>query len=167
MNSGAKTIKAVLPPSWLNRRRVPASEEEFYQKAGFSAEAPVAMSIVLWAVVMDIDNPERNMRFDDVPVRVIRCVAAESIDRSGTHRGREHNGHRQPAVAREQERRRGPRQPDHRNGGYLGLTEANEYDLPVTVSVSKSGVETNYVNPGKVHVRVDRVESRMFRSRSM
>ena len=41
-----------------------------------------------------------------------------------------------------------------------GLTEANEYDLPVTVSVSKSGVETNYVNPGKVHVRVDRVESK-------
>lgn len=41
-----------------------------------------------------------------------------------------------------------------------GLIEANEYDLPVTVSVSKSGVETNYVNPGKVHVRVDRVESK-------
>ena len=35
-----------------------------------------------------------------------------------------------------------------------------EYDLPVTVSVSKSGVETNYVNPGKVNVRVDRVESK-------
>ncbi len=28
------------------------------------------------------------------------------------------------------------------------------------MSVSKSGVETNYVNPGKVHVRVDRVESK-------
>ncbi len=48
-----------------------------------------------------------------------RCVAAESSDRSGTHRGRGHNGHRQSARS-EQERRRGPRQPDHRNGGYLG-----------------------------------------------
>ena len=45
MNSGAKTKKAVLPPSATSGREAPASEEEFYQEAGFSAEAPVAGAV--------------------------------------------------------------------------------------------------------------------------
>ena len=45
MNSGAKTIKAVLPPSATSGREAPASEEEFSEKAGFSAEAPVAGTV--------------------------------------------------------------------------------------------------------------------------
>ena len=45
MNSGTGTKKAVLPPSATSGREVPASEEEFYQKARFSAEAPVAGTV--------------------------------------------------------------------------------------------------------------------------
>ena len=45
MNSGAKTIKAVLPPSATSGREAPASEEEFSEKAGFSAEDPVAGAV--------------------------------------------------------------------------------------------------------------------------
>ena len=47
-------------------------KKNFIKKQDFLLKLlSLALSIVLWAVVMDIDNPERNMRFDDVPVRVI------------------------------------------------------------------------------------------------
>ena len=41
-----------------------------------------------------------------------------------------------------------------------GLTEANEYDLPVSITVSRSGLEVEYVSPSKVHVRVDKVANK-------
>ena len=47
-------------------------KKNFLKKQDFLLKLlSLALSIVLWAVVMDIDNPERNMRFDDVPVRII------------------------------------------------------------------------------------------------
>ena len=47
-------------------------KKNFLKKQDFLLKLlSLALSIVLWAVVMDVDNPERNMRFDDVPVRVI------------------------------------------------------------------------------------------------
>ncbi len=119
----------------------------------------LALSVVLWAVVMDIDNPERNMRFDDVPVRVI----GESQLKANT--GLELIEGEDTTVTvslRGQSKSVGEVRASQITAtvDISGLTEANEYDLPVTVSVNKSGIETNYVNPGKVHVRVDRVESK-------
>ena len=47
-------------------------KKNFLKKQDFLLKIlSLALSIVLWAVVMDVDNPERNMRFDDVPVRII------------------------------------------------------------------------------------------------
>ena len=47
-------------------------KKNFLKKQDFLLKLlSLALSIVLWAVVMDVDNPERNMRFDDVPVRII------------------------------------------------------------------------------------------------
>ena len=119
----------------------------------------LALAVVLWAVVMDIDNPERNMRFDDVPVRII----GESQLKANT--GLELIEGEDTTVTvslRGQSKSVGEVRASQITAtvDISGLTEANEYDLPVTVSVNKSGIETNYVNPAKVHVRVDRVESK-------
>ena len=131
-------------------------KKNFIKKQDFLLKLlSLALSIVLWAVVMDIDNPERNMRFDDVPVRVIGAsqlkasTGLELIEGENTTVTVSLRGQSKVRVSQ-----------ITATVDISGLTEANEYDLPVTVSVSKSGVETNYVNPGKVHVRVDRVESK-------
>ena len=130
-------------------------KKNFIKKQDFLLKLlSLALSIVLWAVVMDIDNPERNMRFDDVPVRVIGAsTGLELIEGENTT---------VTVSLRGQSKSVGEVRASQITAtvDISGLTEANEYDLPVTVSVSKSGVETNYVNPGKVHVRVDRVESK-------
>ena len=135
-------------------------KKNFIKKQDFLLKLlSLALSIVLWAVVMDIDNPERNMRFDDVPVRIIgasqlkAATGLELIEGENTT---------VTVSLRGQSKSVGEVRASQITAtvDISGLTEANEYDLPVTVSVSKSGVETNYVNPGKVHVRVDRVESK-------
>ena len=116
----SKNDKAVLPPSATSGREAPASEEEFSEKAGFSAERSCHWRCLsfcgqlLWMLTIRSATCALTMSGAHH-----RCIPAESSDRSGTHRGRGHNGHRQSARS-EQERRRGPRQPDHRNGGYLG-----------------------------------------------
>lgn len=135
-------------------------KKNFLKKQDFLLKIlSLALSIVLWAVVMDVDNPERNMRFDDVPVRIIgasqlkAATGLELIEGENTT---------VTVSLRGQSKSVGEVRASQITAtvDISGLTEANEYDLPVTVSVSKSGVETNYVNPGKVHVRVDRVESK-------
>ena len=142
-------------------------KKNFIKKQDFLLKLlSLALSIVLWAVVMDIDNPERNMRFDDVPVRVI---GASQLKASTGLELIEGENTTVTVSLRGQSKSVGEVRASQITAtvDISGLTEANEYDLPVTVSVSKSGVETNYVNPGKVHVRVDRVESKDVRSRSM
>lgn len=135
-------------------------KKNFIKKQDFLLKLlSLALSIVLWAVVMDIDNPERNMRFDDVPVRVI---GASQLKASTGLELIEGENTTVTVSLRGQSKSVGEVRASQITAtvDISGLTEANEYDLPVTVSVSKSGVETNYVNPGKVHVRVDRVESK-------
>lgn len=135
-------------------------KKNFIKKQDFLLKLlALALSIVLWAVVMDIDNPERNMRFDDVPVRVI---GASQLKASTGLELIEGENTTVTVSLRGQSKSVGEVRASQITAtvDISGLTEANEYDLPVTVSVSKSGVETNYVNPGKVHVRVDRVESK-------
>ncbi len=110
-------------------------------------------------VVMDVENPERNMRFDDVPVRIIGASQLKAATGLELIEGEDTTV---TVSLRGQSKSVGEVRVSQITAtvDISGLTEANEYDLPVTVSVSKSGVETNYVNPGKVHVRVDRVESK-------
>ena len=119
----------------------------------------LALAIVLWAVVMDIDNPERSMRFDDVPVRII----GTEILKNNTGLSLIEGGDTTITVSlRGQSKSVGEVRASQilATVDISGLTEANEYDLPVSVSVSKSGIETNYITPNKIHVRVDRVESK-------
>lgn len=141
-------------------------KKNFIKKQDFLLKLlSLALSIVLWAVVMDIDNPERNMRFDDVPVRVI---GASQLKASTGLELIEGENTTVTVSLRGQSKSVGEVRASQITAtvDISGLTEANEYDLPVTVSVSKSGVETNYVNPGKMHVRVaPRGEQGMFRSR--
>ena len=124
-------------------------KKNFLKKQDFLLKIlSLALSIVLWAVVMDVDNPERNMRFDDVPVRIIGASQLKAATGLELVEGEDTTV---TVSLRGQSKS-------------VGEVRASQItatvDLPVTVSVSKSGVETNYVNPGKVHVRVDRVESK-------
>lgn len=68
---------------------------------------------------MDVDNPERNMRFDDVPVRIsgasqlkaatgLELIEGEDTTVTVSLRGQSKSVGEVRA------------QPDHRNGGYLG-----------------------------------------------
>lgn len=135
-------------------------KKNFLKKQDFLLKIlSLALSIVLWAVVMDVDNPERNMRFDDVPVRIIGASQLKAATGLELVEGEDTTV---TVSLRGQSKSVGEVRASQITAtvDISGLTEANEYDLPVTVSVSKSGVETNYVNPGKVHVRVDRVESK-------
>ena len=119
----------------------------------------LVMSVVLWAVIMDIDNPERNMRFDEVPVHITGAAALKNNTGLELIEGENTTV---TVSLRGQSKSVGEVRVSQINAtvDISGLTEANEYDLPVSVTVSRSGVETNYVTPGKVHVRVDRMESR-------
>ena len=60
-------------------------KKNFLKKQDFLLKIlSLALSIVLWAVVMDVDNPERNMRFDDVPAgtwytEAVRWAVSERI----------------------------------------------------------------------------------------
>ena len=135
-------------------------KKNFLKKQDFLLKIlSLALSIVLWAVVMDVDNPERNMRFDDVPVRIIGASQLKAATGLELIEGEDTTV---TVSLRGQSKSVGEVRASQITAtvDISGLTEANEYDLPVTVSVSKSGIETNYVNPGKVHVRVDRVESK-------
>ena len=135
-------------------------KKNFLKKQDFLLKIlSLALSIVLWAAVMDVDNPERNMRFDDVPVRIIGASQLKAATGLELIEGEDTTV---TVSLRGQSKSVGEVRASQITAtvDISGLTEANEYDLPVTVSVSKSGVETNYVNPGKVHVRVDRVESK-------
>ncbi len=135
-------------------------KKNFLKKQDFLLKIlSLALSVVLWAVVMDIDNPERNMRFDDVPVRIIGASQLKAATGLELIEGEDTTV---TVSLRGQSKSVGEVRASQitANVDISGLTEANEYDLPVTVSVNKSGVETNYVNPGKIHVRVDRVESK-------
>ena len=128
-------------------------KKNFLKKQDFLLKIlSLALSIVLWAVVMDVDNPERNMRFDDVPVRIIGASQLKAATGLELIEGEDTTV---TVSLRGQSKSVGEVRVSQITAtvDISGLTEANEYDLPVTVSVSKSGIETNYVNPGKVHVR--------------
>lgn len=117
------------------------------------------LSIVLWAVIMDIDNPERSMRFDDIPVRIIGVSALKAQTGLSLIEGEDTSI---TVSLRGQSKSVGEVRASQITAtvDISGLTEANEYDLPVTVTVGKSGVEVNYITPSKVHVRVDQVDSK-------
>ena len=133
-------------------------KKNFLKKQDFLLKIlSLALSIVLWAVVMDVDNPERNMRFDDVPVRIIGASQLKAATGLELIEGEDTTV---TVSLRGQSKSVGEVRVSQITAtvDISGLTEANEYDLPVTVSVSKSGVETNYVNPGKVRPRGPRGE---------
>ena len=95
-------------------------KKNFLKKQDFLLKIlSLALSIVLWAVVMDVDNPERNMRFDDVPVRIIGASQLKAATGLELIEG-EDTTVTVSLRGQSKERRRGPRQPDHCNGGYLG-----------------------------------------------
>ena len=131
-------------------------KKNFIKKQDFLLKLlSLALSIVLWAVVLGIDNPERNMRFDGVPVRVIgasqlkastglELIEGENTTVTVSLRGQSKSVGEVPASQ------------ITATVVISGLTEANEHELLVTVPVRTSGAEANYVKPGKVHVPVDR-----------
>ena len=113
-------------------------KKNFIKKQDFLLKLlSLALSIVLWAVVMDIDNPERNMRFDDVPVRII---GASQLKASTGLELIEGENTTVTVSLRGQSKSVGEVRASQITAtvDISGLTEANEYDLPVTVSVSKS-----------------------------
>ena len=129
-------------------------KKNFLKKQDFLLKLlSLALSIVLWAVVMDIDNPERNMRFDDVPVRIIGASQLKAATGLELIEGEDTTV---TVSLRGQSKSVGEVRASQITAtvDISGLTEANEYDLPVTVSVSKQGIETNYVNPGAISVAI-------------
>ena len=114
------------------------------------------LSVVLWAVVMDMDNPERPRTFDNIPVR----ISGETVLQQQTGLSLIEGADSTVKITL-----RGPSKTlgDIKASQIAasvdisGLTEANEYDLPVSITVSRSGLEVEYVSPSKVHVRVDKV----------
>ena len=113
------------------------------------------LSVVLWAVVMDMDNPERPRTFDNIPVR----ISGETVLQQQTGLSLIEGADSTVKITL-----RGPSKTlgDIKASQIAasvdisGLTEANEYDLPVSITVSRSGLEVEYVSPSKVHVRVDK-----------
>ena len=117
------------------------------------------LSVVLWAVVMDMDNPERPRTFDNIPVRISGAAVLQQQTGLSLIEG---------ADSTVKITLRGPSKTlgDIKASQIAasvdisGLTEANEYDLPVSVTVSRSGLEVEYISPSKVHVRVDKVATK-------
>ena len=117
------------------------------------------LSVVLWAVVMDMDNPERPRTFDNIPVRISGAAVLQQQTGLSLIEG---------ADSTVKITLRGPSKTlgDIKASQIAasvdisGLTEANEYDLPVSVTVSRSGLEVEYISPSKVHVRVDKVDTK-------
>lgn len=117
------------------------------------------LSVVLWAVVMDMDNPERPRTFDNIPVR----ISGETVLKQQTGLSLIEGADSTVKITL-----RGPSKTlgDIKASQIAasvdisGLTEANEYDLPVSITVSRSGLEVEYVSPSKVHVRVDKVANK-------
>ena len=117
------------------------------------------LSVVLWAVVMDMDNPERPRTFDNIPVRISGATVLQQQTGLSLIEG---------ADSTVKITLRGPSKTlgDIKASQIAasvdvsGLTEANEYDLPVSVTVSRSGLEVEYISPSKVHVRVDKVDTK-------
>ena len=117
------------------------------------------LSVVLWAVVMDMDNPERPRTFDNIPVRISGATVLQQQTGLSLIEG---------ADSTVKITLRGPSKTlgDIKASQIAasvdisGLTEANEYDLPVSVTVSRSGLEVEYISPTKVHVRVDKVDTK-------
>ena len=117
------------------------------------------LSVVLWAVVMDMDNPERPRTFDNIPVRISGAMVLQQQTGLSLIEG---------ADSTVKITLRGPSKTlgDIKASQIAasvdisGLTEANEYDLPVSVTVSRSGLEVEYISPTKVHVRVDKVDTK-------
>ena len=117
------------------------------------------LSVVLWAVVMDMDNPERPRTFDNIPVR----ISGETVLQQQTGLSLIEGADSTVKITL-----RGPSKTlgDIKASQIAasvdisGLTEANEYDLPVSITVSRSGLEVEYVSPSKVHVRVDKVANK-------
>lgn len=106
---------------------------------------------------MDMDNPERPRTFDNIPVRISGATVLQQQTGLSLIEG---------ADSTVKITLRGPSKTlgDIKASQIAasvdvsGLTEANEYDLPVSVTVSRSGLEVEYISPSKVHVRVDKVD---------
>ncbi|MFR0941435.1 MAG: CdaR family protein [Butyricicoccus sp.] len=108
-------------------------KKNFIKKQDFLLKIlSLALSIVLWAVVMDVDNPERNMRFDDVPVRISGASQLKAATGLELIEGEDTTV---TVSLRGQSKSVGEVRASQITAtvDISGLTEANEYDLPVNV----------------------------------
>ena len=71
------------------------------------------LSVVLWAVVMDMDNPERPRTFDNIPVRISGETVLQQQTGLSLIEGADH------AARPEQDARRHQGEPDRGVGRYF------------------------------------------------
>ena len=134
-------------------------KKNFIKKQDFLLKLlSLALSIVLWAVVMDVDNPDRNMRFDDVPVRISGASQLKAATGLELIEGEDTTV---TVSLRGQSKSVGEVRASQITAtvDISGLTEANEYDRPAwrpTMSI-----------PARCTSAWTAWRARMFRSRSM
>lgn len=120
----------------------------------------LVLAFVLWAFVMNEDNPERKPWFDEIPVTV-----------SGESKLLEEHGLSIIEMSADtvSVRLRGPnnevtdkslKQRITAAIDVSKLDKAGEYDLPVVPAVNRSGIDTLGTNPATIRVRVDKVTTR-------
>lgn len=120
----------------------------------------LALAVVIWAVVMNVENPERPYDYENIAVTVIGQNELQQNTGMSVVSGLDH-------VITVRLKGRSSDVTVLRNRitvtvDVSGLTEPGEYDLPYTVSVGKSGIEV--VSPGRTdsaHVRVDMVTTKV------
>lgn len=122
----------------------------------------VVLAVVIWAIVMDVDNPQKNFSYDTVPV--VLTGADKLLEKTGLSVIEGDNqtvkltvkGHADVVTTLRKEQL--AVQVD-----VSVLTEAGEYELPITsgnVTITKAGIEYQSAKPSTIKVRVDQLETK-------
>lgn len=118
----------------------------------------LVLAFVLWAIVMDEENPNRTVSFSDFPVTVkgesqlLAVHGLSLIEAEADGVFVQVSGPRNQIQNKDDLRRRITAEID-----LSGISEPGEYDLAVSVVVSRAGVEVSSISPRSIHVRVDKV----------
>lgn len=117
----------------------------------------LVLAFVLWAIVMDQDNPYRTNSIPNISVtvngesQILENYGLSLIEKDASTVSVRVGGPRNSISTKELQGR------VTAELDISGCTEAGEYDLPVKASVQRTGVEVASVTPQTIHVRVDRV----------
>lgn len=119
----------------------------------------LGLAVVIWAVVMGIDNPERHYDYNEIPI-VFEGESALAEKTGLSIIEGKNTTITVRAVGKSTDVTDVKKNQISIKVDVSALPEAGEYDLPLDAAISKVGVDVQSIKPSTVHLRIDKITTK-------